>query len=212
MGGDLFAQHSSYNAEVTGGVNLESVLALGREGDLALGFRDTGGMGNEAAMILDIAADDEAARIRVNDDLGSVQTLGPGRHLVSVPALQSGALQLEMADHEGMPLTIKPTVLPYHLNRGGVGYGQVNAVSTVTVIGRLLDEQSQPLRGAMVSNPIGRAFTENDGFFALEASRRQPQFSVEHNGTLHCNNSSGVQSRTEASEIIILGELICSPV
>ncbi|MGL5467944.1 MAG: CS1-pili formation C-terminal domain-containing protein, partial [Shewanella sp.] len=211
LGGDLFAQHSSYNAEVTGGVNLESVLALGHEGDLALGFRDTGGMGNEAAMILDIAADDEAARIRVNDDLGSVQTLGPGRHLVSVPALQSGALQLEMADHEGMPLTIKPTVLPYHLNRGGVGYGQVNAVSTVTVIGRLLDEQSQPLRGAMVSNPIGRAFTENDGFFALEASRRQPQFSVEHNGTLHCNNSSGVQSRTEASEIIILGELICSP-
>ncbi|MFM4769900.1 TcfC E-set like domain-containing protein [Aeromonas veronii] len=211
LGGDLFAQHSSYNEQVTGGINLESVVALGREGELALGSREMGGMGNEAAMILDIDADDEAARIQVSDDHGSLQTLGPGRHLVSVPALQSGALQLEMADHEGTSLTIKPSVLPYHLNRGGVGYGQVNAVSTVTVIGRLLDEQNQPLRGAIVSNPIGRAFTENDGFFALEASRRQPQFSVEHNGTLHCNNSSGVRSRTEASEIIILGELICSP-
>jgi len=167
-------------------------------------------MGNEAAMILDIAADDKAARIRVSDDLGSVQTLGPGRHLVSVPALQSGALQLEMADHEGAPLTIKPTVLPYHLNRGGVGYGQVNAVSTVTVIGRLLDEQSQPLRGAMVSNPIGRAFTENDGFFALEASRWQPEFTVEHNGTLHCSNPAGEKDRLDESDIILLGELICS--
>ncbi len=162
-------------------------------------------------MILDIAADDEAARIRVSDDMGSVQTLGPGRHLVLVPALQSGALQLEMADHEGMPLTIKPTVLPYHLNRGGVGYGQVNAVSTVTVIGRLLDEQNKPLRGAMVSNPIGRAFTENDGFFALEASRRQPEFSVEHNGTLNCNSAPRGQKQIVNSDVIQLGELICSP-
>lgn len=211
LGGDIFAQHSSYNGEITGGINLESVVALGREGELALGSRDMGGMGNEAAMILDIDADDEAARIRVSDDQGSVQTLGPGRHLVSVPALQSGALQLEMADHDGRPLTIKPAVLPYHLNRGGVGYGQVNAVSTVTVIGRLLDEQNQPLRGAMVSNPIGRAFTENDGFFALETSRRQPEFSVEHNGTLYCNNMARGQGRMDESDIILLGELRCSP-
>ena len=115
-----------------------------------------------------------------------------------------------MADHEGAPLTIKPSVLPYHLNRGGVGYGQVNAVSTVTVIGRLLDEQNQPLRGAMVSNPMGRAFTENDGFFALEASRRQPEFTVEHNGTLHCNNPAGKQGSIEETDIILLGELTCS--
>ncbi|MGL5469627.1 MAG: CS1-pili formation C-terminal domain-containing protein, partial [Shewanella sp.] len=210
LGGDLFAQHSSYNEQVTGGINLESVVALGREGELALGSREMGGMGNEAAMILDIDADDEAARIQVSDDHGSLQTLGPGRHLVSVPALQSGVLQLEMADHEGTPLTIKPSVLPYHLNRGGVGYGQVNAVSTVTVIGRLLDEQNRPLRGAMVSNPMGRAFTENDGFFALEASRRQPEFTVEHNGTLHCNNPAGKQGSIEETDIILLGELTCS--
>ncbi|MFV3350296.1 CS1-pili formation C-terminal domain-containing protein [Aeromonas veronii] len=211
LGGDLFAQHSSYNEQVTGGINLESVVALGREGELAVGSREMGGMGNEAAMILDIDADDEAARIQVSDDHGSRQTLGPGRHLVSVPALQSGALQLEMADHEGTSLTIKPSVLPYHLNRGGVGYGQVNAVSTVTVIGRLLDEQNQPLRGAMVSNPMGRAFTENDGFFALEASRRQPQFSVEHNGLLQCDKSTWDNSRMEESDIMLLGELKCTP-
>ncbi|MGL5488109.1 MAG: CS1-pili formation C-terminal domain-containing protein, partial [Shewanella sp.] len=102
-------------------------------------------------------------------------------------------------------------VLPYHLNRGGVGYGQVNAVSTVTVIGRLLDEQNQPLRGAMVSNPMGRAFTENDGFFALEASRRQPQFSVEHNGLLQCDKSTWDNSRMEESDIMLLGELKCTP-
>lgn len=210
LGGDMFAQHSSYNGEMTGGVNLESVVALGQEGELAFGSRYMGGMSNEAAVILDIDADDNAARIRVSDDQGGVQTLGPGRHLVSVPALQNGALQLEMADHEGSPLTIKPTVLPYHLSRGGVVYGQVNAVNTVTVIGRLLDEQNQPLRGATVSNSMGRAFTENDGFFALEANRRQPNVSVEHNGTLYCNGSAETGYSKVESDIIMLGELVCS--
>lgn len=209
LGGDLFAQRSSYNAEVTGGVNLESVLALGQEGELALGSRDMGGMGNEAAMILDIAADDEAARIRVSDDLGSVQTLGPGRHLVSVPALQSGALQLEMADHEGAPLTIKPTVVPYHLNRGGVGYGQVNIMSTVTVIGRLLNKEGKPLKGAVVRNHIGRTISENDGFFVIEMSKNNPSLQIEHDGRLQCQMLLNQDDKKWRQDTWLLGDLVC---
>ncbi|WP_429057994.1 CS1-pili formation C-terminal domain-containing protein [Aeromonas jandaei] len=211
LGGDLFAQHSSYNADVTGGVNLESVVAIGQEGELALGSREMGGMGNEAAMILDIDTDDEAARIRVSDDLGSVQTLGPGRHLVSVPALQSGALQLEMADHEGMPLTIKPAVLPYHLNRGGVGYGQVSAMSTVTVIGRLVDGQGIPLKGAMVVNHAGRTVSEADGFFALDMSERNSGLRVEYQGTQQCDLVLDMARTEREQAVLLLGELICSP-
>lgn len=210
LGGDLFAQHSSYNEQVTGGINLESVVALGREGELALGSREMGGMGNEAAMILDIAADDEAVRIRVSDDLGSVQTLGPGRHLVSVPALQSGALQLEMADHEGTPLTIKPSVLPYHLNRGGVGYGQVNAVSTVTVIGRLLNLQGAPMKGAVVFNHTGRTMTEPDGFFAVEMNEHNPQLQVEYQGTQRCDLALNMKQVDRQQKVLLLGDLTCS--
>ncbi|MFM5714205.1 CS1-pili formation C-terminal domain-containing protein [Aeromonas allosaccharophila] len=211
LGGELFAQHSSYNEQVTGGINLESVVALGREGELALGSRDMGGMGNEAAMILDIEADDEAARIRVSDDQGSVQTLGPGRHLVSVPALQSGILQLEMADHEGAPLTIKPTVLPYHLNRGGVGYGQVNAVSTVTVIGRLLDGQGTPLKGAMVINHVGRTVSEADGFFAVEMSKHNSNLQVEYQGGQQCDLVLEMDRVKRRQAVLLLGDLVCSP-
>ncbi|MGN5291033.1 CS1-pili formation C-terminal domain-containing protein [Aeromonas sp. 11P] len=211
LGGDLFAQHSSYNEQVTGGINLESVVALGQEGELALGSRDMGGMSNEAAMILDIDADDEAVRIRVSDDLGSVQTLGPGRHLVSVPALQSGTLQLEMADHEGAPLTIKPTVLPYHLNRGGVGYGQVNAVSTVTVIGRLLDGQGIPLKGAMVANHAGRTVSEADGFFVLEMSERNPSLRVEYQGAQQCDLALDMVRAERQQAVLLLGPLVCRP-
>ncbi|MFM4711410.1 CS1-pili formation C-terminal domain-containing protein [Aeromonas veronii] len=210
LGGDLFAQHSSYNEQVTGGINLESVVALGREGELALGSREMGSMGNEAAMILDINTDDEAARIRVSDDLGSVQTLGPGRHLVSVPALQSGALQLEMADHEGTPLTIKPSVLPYHLNRGGVGYGQVNAVSTVTVIGRLLNTQGTPMKGAVVVNHVGRTISEIDGFFAVEMSRMNSNLHVEHQGGLQCNLALDMKMIESENDTVLLGDVICN--
>ncbi|MEV3814475.1 CS1-pili formation C-terminal domain-containing protein [Aeromonas allosaccharophila] len=211
LGGDLFAQHSSYNEQVTGGINLESVVALGQEGELALGSRDMGGMGNEAAMILDIEADDEAARIRVSDDQGSVQTLGPGRHLVSVPALQSGTLQLEMADHEGAPLTIKPTVLPYHLNRGGVGYGQVNAVSIVTVIGRLLDGQGTPLKGAMVINHVDRTVSEADGFFAVEMSKHNSNLQVEYQGGQQCDLVLEMDRVKRQQAVLLLGDLVCSP-
>ncbi|WP_421309159.1 TcfC E-set like domain-containing protein [Aeromonas veronii] len=210
LGGDLFAQHSSYNEQVTGGINLESVVALGREGELALGSREMGSMGNEAAMILDINTDDEAARIRVSDDLGSVQTLGPGRHLVSVPALQSGALQLEMADHEGTPLTIKPSVLPYHLNRGGVGYGQVNAVSTVTVIGRLLNTQGTPMKGAVVVNHVGRTISEIDGFFAVEMSRMNSNLHVEHQGGQQCNLALDMKMIESENDTVLLGDVICN--
>ncbi|HHW4402387.1 TPA: TcfC E-set like domain-containing protein [Aeromonas hydrophila] len=210
LGGDLFAQHSSYNEQVTGGINLESVVALGREGELALGSREMGSMGNEAAMILDINTDDEAARIRVSDDLGSVQTLGPGRHLVSVPALQSGALQLEMADHEGTPLTIKPSVLPYHLNRGGVGYGHVNAVSTVTVIGRLLNTQGTPMKGAVVVNHVGRTISEIDGFFAVEMSRMNSNLHVEHQGGLQCNLALDMKMIESENDTVLLGDVICN--
>lgn len=211
LGGDLFAQHSSYNEQVTGGINLESVVALGQEGELALGSRDIGGMGNEAAMILDIETDDEAAQVRVSDDQGSVQTLGPGRHLVSVPALQSGTLQLEMADHEGAPLTIKPTVLPYHLNRGGVGYGQVNAVSTVTVIGRLLDGQGTPLKGAMVINHVDRTVSEADGFFAVEMSKRNSNLQVEYQGGQQCDLVLEMDQVKRQQAVLLLGDLVCSP-
>lgn len=211
LGGDLFAQRSSYNGEVTGGINLESVVALGREGELALGSREMGGIGNEAAMILDIDADDEGARIRVSDDLGGVQTLGPGRHLVSVPALQSGALQLEMDDHDGEPLTIRPTVLPYHLNRGGVGYGQVNALRTVTVIGRLLDKQGAPLKGAMVVNHAGRTVSEADGFFALEMSERNPNFQVQYQGGQQCELSLDTSRADRQPGVLLLGDLVCTP-
>lgn len=212
LGGDLFAQHSSYNGEVTGGINLESVVALGREGELALGSREMSGMGNEAAMILDIDADDEAARIWVSDDQGGVQTLGPGRHLVSVPALQSGALQLEMADQDGVPLTIKPAMLPYHLNRGGVGYGQVNAVRTVTVIGRLLDRQGYPLKGAMVLNHSGRTVSEADGFFALEMSERNPNIKVEYQGSHQCDLSLNTARADRQSGVLLVGDLVCVPI
>lgn len=209
LGGDLFAQHSSYNGEVTGGINLESVVALGREGELALGSREMGGMGNEAAMILDIDADDEAARILVSDDQGGVQTLGPGRHLVSVPALQSGALQLEMADQDGAPLTIKPAVLPYHLNRGGVGYGQVSAMNTVTVIGRLLNKEGQPLRGAVVRNHIGRTMSENDGFFVMDMSKKIPSLQVELDGRLQCQMLLNQDDNKWRQDTWFLGDLVC---
>ena len=100
---------------------------------------------------------------------------------------QHGAVQLDMAGAESPSVTIRPNLLPYHLNKGGVAYHRVRVMKTVTVIGRLLDGQGMPLKGAMVVNHAGRTVSEADGFFAVEMSERNPSLQVEYQGSQQCN-------------------------
>ena len=60
-------------------------------------------------------------------------------------------------------------------------------MKTVTVIGRLLDGQGTPLKGAMVVNHAGRTVSEADGFFAVEMSERNPSLQVEFHGAQQCD-------------------------
>lgn len=82
-------------------------------------------------------------------------------------------------------------------------------MKTVTVIGRLLDEQGAPLRGAMVVNHAGRTVTEADGFFAVEMSARNPVLRMEMDGSQRCEITIDAEPALLQRDIMLLGDLPC---
>ncbi|WP_323904150.1 TcfC E-set like domain-containing protein [Aeromonas hydrophila] len=206
VSGDAHLQSSSYNRVLSGGFNLDSTLAFGDEGRLIMTGQS---QGQEAGMIVDVESDIPELTLRADDDLGSNIKLRPGRNLIPVAAYRSGAVQLDLAEHDAPSVSIRPNVLPYHLNKGGVAYHQVHVMKTVTVIGRLLDKKGAPLKGAMVVNHAGRTMSEVDGFFAIEMSARNPILRMEINGISQCETVVDVPVLSIESKLLLLGDLAC---
>ncbi|WP_421212262.1 CS1-pili formation C-terminal domain-containing protein [Aeromonas sp. 600479] len=207
VSGDAHLQSSSYNRALSGGLNLDSTLAFGDEGSLTMTGQS---QGFEAGMIVDLESDMPELTLRADDDQGSNIKLRPGRNLIPVAAYRSGAVQLDLAEHDAPSVSIRPNVLPYHLNKGGVAYHKVRVMQTVTVIGRLLDEKGDPLRGAMVVNHAGRTVSEADGFFAVEMSERNPSLQVEYQGAQQCDLALDTARAERQQAVLLLGDLVCS--
>ncbi|VWC74078.1 CS1-pili formation C-terminal domain-containing protein [Burkholderia contaminans] len=122
-------------------------------------------MGTDTGMIVEVESDLDDVAIRAHDSHGRSAMLKRGRNFVPVTAYRSGTLQSDF-DHADEPAAVvQPVTAEYHMNRGGVGYQKVCVMKTVTVLGRVVNEQGEPLRGACVLNHAGRAVTEADGFF-----------------------------------------------
>ncbi|MGL6578712.1 CS1-pili formation C-terminal domain-containing protein [Aeromonas hydrophila] len=207
VSGDAHLQSSSYNRVLSGGLNLDSTLAFGDEGSLTMTGQS---QGYEAGMIVDLESDMPELTLRADDEQGGNIKLQPGRNLVPVAAYRSGVVQLDLAEHDAPSVSIRPNVLPYHLNKGGVAYHQVRVMKTVTVIGRLLNEQGAPLKGAMVVNHAGRTVSEADGFFAVEMSERNPSLQVEYQGAQQCDLALDTARAERQQAVLLLGDLVCS--
>jgi hypothetical protein len=182
--GDAYAQRTSQEGHVGGGLNLESTIALGA-GRLAVIGAAPGGSA-DTGMIVDVSSDLPDVALRADDSRGGSHVLRPGRNFVPVAAYGSGALQIDFEGRAAPAAAIQPGRLSYHLNKGGVAYGKVDIVSTVTVMGRLQDAGGQPLGGAHIHNHAGRSVAEADGFFTLELSVRSPALQVRHPRVQDC--------------------------
>lgn len=183
--GDLHVQRSSLGGQLSGGVNLESTVAVGG-GRLALaGAGQAGGI--DTGMIVDVSTELRGVDLRAHDSRGGSYVLQPGRNFLPVTAYRSGTLQIDFDGRAAPAATIQPATLDYHLNKGGVAYGKVEVLSTFTVMGHLQDADGRPLSGAHVINHAGRSVAEADGFFALEMSARQPSMDVRHPTVSGCS-------------------------
>lgn len=204
--GDAYAQTSSYNGELSAGLNLQSLVAFGPGGAAMSGHHQA----QEAGLIVDIDSDLPDLALRADDFLGVSTTLRPGRNIIPVTAYRSGHVQFDFAQAHDPSAIIQPPSLDYHLNRGGVEYGQVRVLRTVTVLGRLLDDQGQPLAGAMVINHASRSVSEAGGHFAVQLSQSTPTLEIRRGGQTLCNLSLDLAEHKREDDVLLVGDLPCA--
>ncbi|MFF7108005.1 TcfC E-set like domain-containing protein [Pseudomonas sichuanensis] len=203
--GDAFAQSSSYNDRISGGLNLQSVVAMGG-GELAVSGQH---LAHEAGLIIDVETDLPALEVRADDQQGLSATLRPGRNIVPVGAYRAGHVQFDFAGTHDPAAVIQPSSLDYHLNRGGVEYRKLKVLRTVTVLGRLVDHQGQPLSGAQVINHASRGISEVGGHFAVEMSEAQPNLEIRHGGKAICLLELELSRMVREGSLLLAGDLPC---
>lgn len=205
--GDGFIQRSSYNGNYTGGLNLSSTVAVGGSNVAFSGLPQ----GRGAAMIVDVETDLDDIALRADDLTGGSATLRPGRNFVPITAYRSSMVMFDFDGVHPPAASIEPSRTRYHLNKGGVGYRKISVMRSVTVLGRLLDEQGQPLKGHHVINHASRRVSEVDGFFSMEMNASSPTLEVRYGDQLLCQFRLDPENASQEGEVLMIGDLRCTP-
>ncbi|MVV52136.1 pilus assembly protein PapC [Pseudomonas sp. PB120] len=204
---DGFIQRSSYNNDFTGGLNLDSTVAVGGQKMVMTSQYHRNGAG----MIIDVESDIDDIALRADDLSGGSAVLKPGRNFVPITAYKSSSVSFDFEGHDVPAATIQPSRSSYHLNKGGVEYRQIRVMKTLTVLGRLIDPQGNPLKGHHIINHASRGVSEVDGFFSMEMNAGSPTLEVRHGDQLLCQfRLDPSRGRTE-NHVLMIGDLRCTP-
>ena len=208
LNGDAYAQRSSYNGELSGGLNLSSTLAFGAGTVAASGNF----YGNDGAMIVDLDSDIDNLILRADDMSGSYGAeLKPGRNIVPVGAYKSGTVHFDFSGNDAHAAAIQPSQTRYHLNKGGVIYQQVRVLKTLSVLGRIVDPQGRPMAGAHILNHASSGVTEADGFFVLEMSESSPSLEINHRGQPACSVVLNPAEHKRENNVLQVSDIVCHP-
>ena len=208
LNGDAYAQRSSYNGEVSGGLNLSSTVAVGAGAVAASGNF----YGSDGAMIVDLDSDIDNLILRADDMSGSYGArLKPGRNIVPVGAYKSGTVHFDFDGNDAHAASIQPQQTRYHLNKGGVMYQKVRVLKTLSVLGRIVDPQGRPMAGAHILNHASSGVTEADGFFVLEMSEASPSLEINHRGQPACSVLLEPGKHKRENNVLVVADIVCNP-
>ncbi|WP_223458220.1 MULTISPECIES: CS1-pili formation C-terminal domain-containing protein [unclassified Pseudomonas] len=207
INGDGFVQRSSFNGNFTGGLNLDSTLAIGAEKMMLTSQHEMRG----AALIVDVESDIDDITLRADDYSGGGAMLKPGRNFIPITAYQNSSVSFDFEGNHVPAATIEPARTRYHLNKGGVEYRKVRVMKTLTVLGRLVDAKGQPLKGHHVINHASRGVTEVDGFFSMEMNAGSPTLEVRQGNQLLCQFRLDASRHRSENNVLMIGDLRCTP-
>jgi hypothetical protein len=199
-------QRSSFNGDYTGGLNLDSTVAVGGQRVVMTSQQQTAGAG----MIIDVETDLDEIALRADDLSGGSATLRPGRNYVPLTAYKNSSVSFDFEGNHTPSASIQPARARYHLNKGGVDYRKITVSRTFTVLGRLLDPQGLPLKGHHVINHASRGVTEVDGFFSMEMNASAPTLEVRRGENLLCQFRLDTANARSENNVLMIGDLRCS--
>ncbi|MDN4543200.1 CS1-pili formation C-terminal domain-containing protein [Pseudomonas sp. C32] len=205
--GDGFIQRSSYNGNFTGGLNVDSTLAIGAQKMMLTSQGDLRGAG----LIVDVESDVDDVVLRADDFSGGSALLKPGRNFIPITAYQNSSVGFDFEGNHAPAAAINPPRTRYHLNKGGIEYRKVTVMKTLTVLGRLVDGQGQPLKGHHVINHVSRGVTEVDGFFSMEMHAGTPTLEVRQGNQLLCQFRLDADRHRSENNVLMIGDLRCTP-
>jgi hypothetical protein len=207
VNGDGFLQRSSYNGNFTGGMNLDSTVAIGGQ-RLVLTSQHHG---RGAGMIIDVESDLDGIALRADDLSGGSAALRPGRNFIPLTAYRNSSVSFDFEGNHVPAASIEPARTRYHLNKGGVEYRKVRVMKTFTVLGRLLDAQGRPLKGHHVINHASRGVSEVEGFFSMEMNAGSPTLEVRYADQLLCQFRLDTSRHRSENDVLMIGDLRCTP-
>ncbi|KAB0485166.1 CS1-pili formation C-terminal domain-containing protein, partial [Pseudomonas reinekei] len=207
VSGDGFLQRSSYNNDLTGGLNLDSTVAIGARKMVMTSQAHRDGAG----MIIDVESDIDGIALRADDLSGGSAVLRPGRNFVPLTAFKSSSVHFDFEGNHVPAASIQPPRSSYHLNKGGVDYRKITISKTVTVLGRLIDPQGNPLKGHHIINHASRGVSEVDGFFSMEMNAGSPTLEVRSGNRLLCQFRLDPENSRRENDVLMIGDLRCSP-
>lgn len=202
--GSFWGQRASTDGGLSGGLSAGSTLAFG-QGKAALSRDAQQHQGG--GMIVDVVSDDPSVSLMAYHDAGSVP-LKAGRNFIPVQAWKPGTVQVDFPGRDAPALKAWPQYLDYHHVRGGVSSHEVRVMKTVTVMGRLVDRNGNPLGGAHVINHAGRTVTEPDGMFTLELHEKNPVVNIEHHSGMQCEIRLN-PAEQKRGELVFAGNVTC---
>jgi hypothetical protein len=205
--GDGFIQRSSYNGNFTGGLNVDSTLAIGAQKMMLTSQGDLRGAG----LIVDVESDVDDVVLRADDFSGGSALLKPGRNFIPITAYQNSSVGFDFEGNHAPAAAINPPRTRYHLNKGGIEYRKVTVMKTLTVLGRLVNGQGQPLKGHHVINHASRGVTEVDGFFSMEMHAGTPTLEVRQGNQLLCQFRLDADRHRSENNVLMIGDLRCTP-
>lgn len=206
--GDAYASRSSNGGGNGGGINITSTVIASPDAIAVSGLSNLAT--SQAAMIVDVETQSDDVKLHARNMNGTVIEMTQGRNVFPVGAFEKGSVQYYFDQTSAPAASLQPATSSYHVNKGGVAYQKVRVMKTVTVMGRLVAHDRAPVRAVRVASDVGRAVTEADGFFAIEASERAPHITVERGGKRLCELALDTNTYLREGDSLIVGDLVCA--
>lgn len=193
------------------GTGSDSISAsLTNQGSVGWGnkFAASGTQGTSGVII---TLPDDVANKDLNALVNEVPyPLHSGRNLISLPAYKKYNVQVVNSENADSSYQVNTGKKTFTLYPGNVVDMNANVKKTVTVFGRLLDENGQVIARTRLHNHIGSTVTDDDGYFAIDINKHYPEFIVQQENKQDTKLDMSKTMGASKDGAMWIGDVTCS--